>query len=1002
MMNDHKSSLDGRFAEHGSRFEDMLNGHKGEMDARFDSHGSALDAHRAELLGQINSMSDAHGGKFDEMNKDFADQLAQLEQKHDDAIAAEKAAREEHANKFNSAISSTESMLQGSMDAHKKDLLASLDLIDGKHGDHAKATAENLAEADQKLKDQIAELDAKHQANIKNHISNAQDVADEKLRANLLQMESQVKTQMDDLSGKHADNAESHDALHNLFHEHKSHFDVSKAAHSGNREEAVDALKGDFKEQMDYMKQDITEAFQAALKDQAETGDSKHSDLQDLLSGQVKSADEQKASAEDQVSNLEEQLRAEMSSMGDEHDTHKKEHAAKAAKLMNQIDELQSKLEKQAAEHGDIIGDLKGSMDGKLGEHGANHDKLRDMIHGHKAEMQAELMRVANGQADAHSGALQALDGALKNDLQDHREVQAKAVDDLRKELGGSHNALTKLMSGHGGDMKDHKAEVQAALAVITGNHGKHSKAMDEMEAALRADLESKGNNHSALEAALKGHQEGFDAHRTEMQSELAKINGFHGKHTKAMDDMEAALRAELASHKNTHSQIGQSQEQIKADLERAKKDHAAFEANFKRQMEQMSGDHANNLADHQKKQGANHDALLKSHSDLNDMFGQHKSEFDKHKAALEDHKNASGKQMKQMDGDMRKLLGQLDDKHGDGIKGVFQSLKDHEKQFVGIEAKLKEELARTQETHAKDHNGIRELIQNNKKVLDEAVNTQKVESQGLRSSVFDNIEKLDDELREELRQKVGQVREMVTQESQRLRETLHDHKSTSEERFTREFQRLEGESGKFRAHTDTLDKALRREVSRVAGELSTNLDDYKNEAHKQHLNFNYMITEERQKGDLGHQEFKDRILVLEQMVSQDEAIVGGRHYVSRTEFKEETMRIWEAVDTHTHDMAHSTMNMVPMVSAAPPSIHRESGSISVTPRLMTAPQPKVIAVNSVAPVSPQVGLRTTRSPEPRPFGSMAVMTSPTMIETVQDVSAVGPSHYQVMGGRGR
>jgi len=519
------------------------------------------------------------------------------------------------------------------------------------------------------------------------------------------------------------------------------------------------------------------------------------------------------------------------------------------------------------------------------------------------------------------------------------------------------------------------------------------------MEAALRADLAGHGQNHSALESALKGQKGDLDAHRSEIQAELAKINGVHGKHSKAMDDMEAALRAELANHKNTHSKIEGSHEQIKADLERAKKDHAAFEATMKKEMERMSGDHANNLSEHQKKNAANQESLLKSHGELSDMLGQHKSEFEKHKAALEDHKNASGKKMDKMDSDMKKLLGQLDDKHGDGLKGVLQSLRDHEKQFAGMEAKLKEELARTQETHAKDHNGIRELIQNNKKVLDEAVNTQKVEVQGLRAAQLDQVEKLDDELREELRQKLTSVREMVTQETQRLRETLHDHKSTFEERFGREFQRLEGESGKFRSQTDAVDKALRREISRVAGEWSNSLDDYKTEAHKQHLNFNYMITEERQKGDLSHQEFKDRILVLEQMVSQDDALHGGRHYVSRTEFKEETMRIWEAVDTHTHDMATSTMNILntaPMVSAAPPSIHRESGSISVTPRLMTAPQPKVIAVNSVAPVSPQVGLRTTRSPEPRP---MMVMTSP---DHVQDLSAIGQPHYQVMGGRGR
>jgi len=706
------------------------------------------------------------------------------------------------------------------------------------------------------------------------------------------------------------------------------------------------------------------------------------------LSGHVESYAEQTAAAEDKVSNLEEQLRNEMSAMNDTQDTHKKEHAEKAAKLMNQIDEMQSNLDKQAAEHGDVTGDLKASLEAQMGEHGANHDKLRQMIHGHKAEMQAELMRVANGQADAHSAKLDALDGALRNDLQDHAEAQSKAFDDLRKELGGAHNALTDLLDGHGENLEGHKAEIQAALAEIQGKHGKHSKAMDDMEASLRAELSGHGSNHAALSEALKGHKGDLDAHRSEVQAELAKIQGVHGKHSKAMDDMEAALRAELASHKDTHSKIGASHEQIKADLERAKKDHAVFEANMKKEMERMGGDHANNLADHQRKGAANHDNLLKSHAELTDLFGQHKSEFDKHKEALEDHKNASGKQMKQMDTDMRKMLGNLDDKHGDGIKGVHQSLRDHEKQFSGIEGRLKEDLARTQETHSKDHNGIRELIQANKKALDEAVNAQKVEAQGLRSSVFDNIEKLDDELREELRQKVGQVREMVTQESQRLRETLHDHKSTFEERFAREFQRLEGESGKFRSHTDNVDKALRREISRIAGEWSTSLDDYKGEAHKQHLNFNYMITEERQKADLSHQEFKDRILVLEQMVSQDESMVGGRHYVSRTEFKEETMRIWEAVDTHTHDMATSTMNLVqaPIISAAPPSIHRESGSISVTPRLMTAPQPKVIAVNSMAPVSPNVGLRTTRSPEPRP---MAVMTSPMMIETAQDISAI-------------
>ena len=54
----------------------------------------------------------------------------------DDAIAAERAAREEHASNFNSAMRSTEALLQGSMHSHKKELFASLEELDGEHGNH--------------------------------------------------------------------------------------------------------------------------------------------------------------------------------------------------------------------------------------------------------------------------------------------------------------------------------------------------------------------------------------------------------------------------------------------------------------------------------------------------------------------------------------------------------------------------------------------------------------------------------------------------------------------------------------------------------------------------------------------------------------------------------------------------------------------------------------------------------------------------------------------------
>lgn len=817
-----------------------------------------------------------------------------------------------------------------------------------------------------------------------------------------------MTSQITDVASKHEDN---HDALHSLFHEHKGHYDVSKAAHTGNLEEAINTLKDDVYEKLEYLKQDVTEAFQAALKDETAAGNAKHSSLQDLMDGHKAALDTLDSTNEDKLQKMEENLRQELAAVNGKADGHRAEHAGKASELMSQIDVMEAKIAEQHKAHAGATdakhGEMKAYLDAQLGAHGAKNgakqDELQNLLGGHKAELQAELKKMASGQSD-HSAKLDALDDALRGDIDVHKAEHAAALDTMRKEIDSKNDALSEAMKGHRGEFDSHKAEMQFALDEITGNHGKHTKAMDEMEAALRAELSGHKGNHAALEEALKGLRGEFDAHKAKIEAELAKINGVHGKHSKALDDMEAALRAELKNHKGTHADLKASHDQLRSDLADSLKGQSALEANLRKELAKLSSEHGGNLAEHQKKYQANHEDLLRSHSELSDMFSRHKSDLTRHQGALEDHKKSTAERVERLEQDLRKQLSVLDDKHGDSLKSIMDHARDSEKQVKDIEARLKEDHARAVETLTKDHNAIKDIIHSNKKVLDDALDNMKHESDRTKAATTTQIEKLDDDLREELRQKVMQNRDLASAEAQRVRESLHDTKSTLEDRMTRELARMDAEFPKFRSLTDGVDKALRREISRIGGEQAVSLDDYKQEAHKHHLGLNRVIDEERQKNDFAFIEVKDRIMLVEQQ--REDAMV-GRNYISTVQFKEEIMRIWEAVDTHTHDMGVAPTREIVVqqpaaVSVRVPSITRESGSVSVTPRVEQRTIARGNIVSAAPPYSPQT---SSRSPEPRvavatPMQPQftTIMAAPPAPHLVEEVITPTGQHFQVYG----
>lgn len=172
------------------------------------------------------------------------------------------------------------------------------------------------------------------------------------------------------------------------------------------------------------------------------------------------------------------------------------------------------------------------------------------------------------------------------------------------------------------------------------------------------------------------------------------------------------------------------------------------------------------------------------------------------------------------------------------------------------------------------------------------------------------------------------------------LRDLIAEHKLNIGSQLQAEERAREAHHVQHRTDVERVEKTLRKELGQATnqsqstvGRLQDVIDDFKTGHHQTYAETKKLISEVKSQGDRSTAEIKERLRDIEQALMNDDIGRKGGS-VPRLEFEKETKRLWEAMDTHTHDMSQS-MRLVSdskvQLPISPPSIPRQSGSMRVT-----------------------------------------------------------------------
>lgn len=220
------------------------------------------------------------------------------------------------------------------------------------------------------------------------------------------------------------------------------------------------------------------------------------------------------------------------------------------------------------------------------------------------------------------------------------------------------------------------------------------------------------------------------------------------------------------------------------------------------------------------------------------------------------------------------------------------------------------------------------------------------------------------------------------------LRDLIAEHKLNIGSQLQAEERARENHHIQHLSHVERVEKTMRKEMGQstnqhqsAMGRFQDVIDEFKNSSQRHNAQTQNLIAEVKAKAESTSGELKERLRDIEQALMNDDIGTRKGGQVQRLEFEKETKRLWEAMDTHTHDMSQS-MRLVSdsklQVPITPPSIPRQSGSMRLTP----APQMPTVTLTAAPPsVAPRIAAGSAVVRRTSPTFPVAAL-EPTAITT--------------------
>lgn len=969
-------------AKHEAGRDDLLSAHDGHREALM-SHLGDLES---KLRVEMGSMSDEHNSK-----------LGGLLESHD-----------EHKSGILASLANMEAALDATNELHddhkdqRSNMVATLNAMDEQlrlkmeelSNDHSEAHKE----ANAKMMEQLSQFDRDVRQEIVAENSKTSDAHDghrEALFAKLQALEGNVGA----IKESHE---ETHNALAGRLDGHRAELE---AAHSDHKEGFLSALESlESKLQGVEDKHDANHASMSGmLEEHGQTKEGMLASLNDM-DAQVKKQIEELAA--DHSSNhdsmlaklrgLDSELRTEITTVQDDHSSLKGEllagHDNHRSDLLAHIREIEDGLKSEMSSgHEGLQGLLADHRDNAVSRGG----NIEDMV----AEMQRQMDQMGRDHSENHAGLQARLDGGVgKSSLEEMDEVVRQKMEALRNDHSAAHAEANAKM------MEQLKFQDERLRADMASHKGGHSETLQEMDAKVQQQIRDLMNDHSAahsegrekmlanlqqMDVSLRNqmskhadnHNELKDAHLDHKQ-ELAQLLAGHGDaHQQNLADMDANVQQQLADLRNDHSQTNsESRDKMIARL-------SQMDKQLREQMGQHADNHEQLKNDLMSHAGNATDSLEGMDSRVRDQIAALTQENQKGHSAARDHMLG---QLRDMDAALRSNMQEESAKHNANHNSVKDMFNQHK---VGFEAKMEQEKAArdehrgntntalkdvekkvdaVSEKHNVGHAGLRDMLQEHKFSMDSHVTNEKLKGEKNKNEMRDSVEGLAERLREEM----SSMSDGHHEHANTLRDLIAEHKLNIGSQLQNEERARETHHIQHRTDVERVEKTIRKEMGQstnqhqgAVGRLQDVIDEFKNGNQRQYAQTQNLIVEVKAKAESSSSELKERLRDIEQALMNDD--IGSRKggQVPRLEFEKETKRLWEAMDTHTHDMSQSMRlvsdSKVVQMPITPPSIPRQSGSMRVTAATQIPTVTLMAAPPSASPRVSSAGTAVIRRTSP-------------------------------------
>jgi len=919
---------------------------KKHRDRILDAHSELKDHHaslreRIDYLEQfIGESADKHAKMLEDAHNKLKDHASNM-QKLADSAGGHKATMEERLEaieaQFRGTLNEHKDMLQKSIDGHK----SSIDARHSAHGgkmDELHGKLSKLDSAHNGYRQQVDDkLDA-YNSKLKDHQSRMEEVLDSHMG-----MQATVEDRMQAaealVKGKLKEHA---DQLQKTIDGHRSTIDGRHSTHGEKLDDLhsmvskIDAVHSGHKQKVD----ERLDAYNAKFKEhqnQMQEFYNSHMGVKATMEDRMESVESFIKGITDKHSGLLEDLNSKIK---DAHGVIKGEKAAREQHHATYEQRLMF-LEKQ------------------MGDSADNHLKqIEDLERKHKT--------LSNKMDDVH--------GTVKGEKEartQHHASMNERVEFLEKFVGDSadkHEAAAKMLEGYQNKLKDvhgHLSKQQAELLARQQHHAtmeermeflekqigdsadNHKKAFDELE-SLKGKHKKMVQDHEALHGHVKGEKDARDQHHATVQERLEFLEQFVGdsadKHQKAMKDLEGA-QSKLKDFHGHMNVFKAAHEEHKATIE----ERLEF-------VEKMIGDTADKHAEALEALKGNHSKLNKTLDQLHGHIKGEKDNREKHHATMEERVVF-----------LETAVGDSADKHEKLSKlldSAHTSLKDIHGKHNGEKASREQHHASLQErldfiekrigdsadqhnNHINDLSDVKERIKLERNARDThaaAIKDQLDRHEKARLAHHDSVKEV-----------LASERNAREAAHQSLQDMVHKEKNAREKHHATYSEFLDREKASREQHRNSIEDLLSREKA------------------------------ERLKH---HETVGGRVDSLERTVGIFDEIARKEQAERKAEFR----RVWDAIDSHTHDLSTS----ISKDDGPETPVIRDRETRYATPTILRSVTPA-----RVTPIRTTVVERIQAQPAPITYTSppvtSTIVSAPTSIIPASTVPVVKtiPAAYE-------